>query len=88
MQALAPCKAPALFNLRALEFETRLPDGRVEVDHSRRSGIRLPEAQHLERPLRLLAAQALMRMIAPEKMVGPRIGNQEADLLVGGPNYR
>ncbi len=83
-QALVPRNAPALFNLGALEFKTLFHDGRVEVDPTQRFGIRLPEGQHLERPLRLLAAQALMPMVAPEEMAGQPGENPPADLVSKG----
>ena len=83
-QALVPRNAPALFNLGAQEFTKLFHDGRVEVDPSQRFGIRLPEGQHLERPLPLLAAQALMPMVAPEEMAGQPGENTVANLVAKG----
>jgi len=68
--ALVPHNAPALFNLGAQEFTRLFHDGRVEADPSQRFGIRVPEGQHLERPLTLLGAQALTPMVPPEQMAG------------------
>ncbi|WP_306155720.1 cytochrome-c peroxidase [Roseovarius sp. MMSF_3281] len=83
-QALVPRNAPALFNLGAQEFKALFHDGRVENDPSQRFGIRLPEGQHLERPLPLLAAQALIPMVAPGKMAGQPGENPVADLVAQG----
>lgn len=83
-QALIPRNTPALFNLGALEFKSLFHDGRVERDSSKRFGIRLPEGQHLERPLPLLAAQALMPMVAPNEMAGQAGENPLADLVAQG----
>ncbi|MRU16963.1 cytochrome-c peroxidase [Roseovarius sp. A21] len=83
-RTLVPRNAPALFNLGAQEFKALFHDGRVEIDASQRFGVRLPKGQHLERPLPLLAAQALMPMVAPNEMAGQPGENPVADLVAQG----
>ncbi len=76
-----PRNAPALYNLGAYEFTSMFHDGRLMRDPSARFGIRLPGNADLERPLPLLAAQALLPLIADNEMAGHPGENPVADAV-------
>lgn len=79
--ARLPRNTPALFNLGAAEFTALFHDGRVEVDTNQRFDMRLPDGRRLERPVSLLAAQALMPLIARDEMAGQPGQNIVADAV-------
>lgn len=75
---------PMLFNLGANEFTSLTADGQVERDTTTRFGIRLPDGMHLERPVSLLAAQALVHLASPDEMAGAVKENPVANAVSEG----
>ncbi|QFT80920.1 Cytochrome c551 peroxidase precursor [Roseovarius sp. THAF27] len=76
--------APPLFNLGAAEFTAFTHDGRVSASKTERYGISLPEELLLERPVSLLAAQALLPLVAVDEMAGHPGENIIADAVAQG----
>lgn len=75
---------PPLFNLSAAEFTTLTHDGRLHRNEEARFGIEMPEGVLLERPVTLLAAQALLPMVAVDEMAGHAGENVIADAVAQG----
>ncbi|WP_135505318.1 cytochrome-c peroxidase [Roseovarius aestuariivivens] len=75
---------PALFNLSAGEFDRLFHDGRLARAPDARFGIAMPEGHRLERPVSLLAAQALLPLVAPHEMAGEAGENVIADAVAQG----
>ncbi len=66
-----PRNSPALFNLGAAEFTSLFHDGRLEVDHSRKSGLRTPlEDEMVVGFDSVLAAQTMFPVLSPDEMAG------------------
>ena len=76
--------APPLFNLSAQEFGVMFHDGRLQRDEAERFGIHMPERFLLERPVSLLAAQALLPLVAVDEMAGQPGENVVADAVAQG----
>ncbi|WP_306129351.1 cytochrome-c peroxidase [Roseovarius sp. MMSF_3350] len=79
-----PRNAPPLFNLGAAEFTAFNHDGRVTSRKTERYGIALPKELLLERPVSLLAAQALVTMVSADEMAGHPGENIIADAVAQG----
>ena len=66
-----PRNAPALFNLGAHEFTVLFHDGRIEVDPSRKSGLRTPMGEEMETGFAsLLSAQTMFPVLSGDEMAG------------------
>lgn len=76
--------APPLFNLSAGEFTAFFHDGRLQRNANERFGIEMPEGFLLERPVSLLAAQALLPLVAVDEMAGQAGENVIADAVAQG----
>ncbi len=66
-----PRNAPALFNVGAKAFTVMFHDGRIEVDPSRRSGLRTPlEDSMVAGFASLLSAQTMFPVLSNDEMAG------------------
>ncbi|WP_261368350.1 cytochrome-c peroxidase [Pseudosulfitobacter koreensis] len=66
-----PRNAPALFNVGALEYRTFFHDGRLEVDETRKGGIRTPLGAEMEQGFAsLLSAQTMFPVLSGDEMAG------------------
>lgn len=85
-----PRNTPSLFNLSAEQFVTFFHDGRLSRDSDARFGIAMPRGHRLERPVSLLAAQAMLPLVAPNEMAGQPGDNIIADAValdrIAGPD--
>ena len=80
-----PRNAPALFNLGAEEFIRFFHDGRLEADVARRSGLRTPLGEDMERGFAsALAAQAMFPVLSPDEMAGHYSENDVAQAVRQG----
>ena len=75
---------PALFNLSSRAFTSLTHDGRLRRDPDARFGIAMPPGIKLERPVSLLAAQALLPMVGADEMAGQPGENIVADAVGQG----
>jgi len=77
-----PRNSPALFNLGAREVTVLFADGRIEVDPSRRSGLRTPlEDEMVEGFASLLSAQTMFPVLSPDEMAG-HYGENDVSIAV------
>ena len=66
-----PRNSPALWNVGARGFTVLFDDGRIEVDHSRPSGIRTPlEEEMVHGFASVLSAQTMFPVLANDEMAG------------------
>ncbi|MCO4847851.1 MAG: cytochrome-c peroxidase [Yoonia sp.] len=86
-----PRNAPALFNLGAKEFTAMFHDGRLEIDESRKDGVRTPMGDDMVAGFAsLLSAQTMFPVLSRDEMAG---GYRENDVgravrrgLIAGDN--
>jgi cytochrome c peroxidase len=80
-----PRNAPALFNLGAHEFSVLFHDGRIEVDPSRKGGLRTPLADDMVTGFAtLLSAQTMFPVLSPDEMAGHYSENDVAQAVRRG----
>lgn len=66
-----PRNSPALFNLGHKDIAVMFHDGRIEVDHTRPSGLRTPlEEEMVGGFASLLSAQTMFPVLSPDEMAG------------------
>lgn len=66
-----PRNSPALFNIGHRDITVMFHDGRIEVDATRKSGLRTPlEDEMAEGFMNLLSAQTMFPVLSPDEMAG------------------
>ncbi|MDJ1017053.1 MAG: cytochrome-c peroxidase [Paracoccaceae bacterium] len=80
-----PRNSPSLFNLGSPEFTVLFHDGRIEVDESRKSGLRTPLEDDMVVGFdSILSAQTMFPVLSPDEMAGHYQENDISKLVRQG----